>query len=81
MLIEAAWHYRHAPAARRLPEPDQRAWQAQVRLHHRYRHLSEHGKRSTVVNVAIARELAGFFWAAMTNQPLTTSQQPEEVAA
>lgn len=36
------------------------AWQAQVRLHHRHRHLSEHGKRSTVVNVAIARELTGF---------------------
>ena len=25
---------------------------------------------STVANVAVARELAGFLWAAMTNQPL-----------
>lgn len=61
LLIEAAWHYRHAP---RRPaggaEPDERAWQAQVRLHHRYRHLTEHGKRSTVANVAVARELVGF---------------------
>ncbi|MCA1697502.1 MAG: IS110 family transposase [Actinobacteria bacterium] len=83
LLVEAAWHYRHVPRRPSSgPQPDQRAWQAQVRLHHRYRHLTEHGKRSTVVNVAIARELAGFLWAAMTNQPLTTtSKQPQEVAA
>jgi hypothetical protein len=56
--------------------------QAQVRLHHRYRHLTEHGKRSTVVNVAIARQLVGFLSAAMTNQPLTSSsEQPQKVAA
>ncbi|MCA1680900.1 MAG: IS110 family transposase [Actinobacteria bacterium] len=82
LLIEAAWHYRHAPRRpAKEPQPDQRAWQAQVRLHHRYRHLTEHGKRSTVVNVAIARELLGFLWAAMTNQPLTTTSRPQEVAA
>lgn len=83
LLIEAAWHYRHAPRRPASgPQPDERAWQAQVRLHHRYRHLTDHGKRSTVVNVAIARELVGFLWAAMTNQPLTTrNQQPTEVAA
>ena len=52
------------------PSRDARAWQAQVRLHHRHRHLTEHGKRSTVANVAVARELVGFLWAAMTNQPL-----------
>ena len=83
LLVEAAWHYRHAPRRpAKDPQPDQRAWQAQVRLHHRYRHLTEHGKRPTVVNVAIARQLVGFLWAAMTNQPLaTSSQQPQEVAA
>ena len=70
LLIEAAWHYRHAPRRPTSgPQPDQRAWQAQMRLHHRSRHLTEHGKRSTVVNVAIARELVAFLWAAMTNQP------------
>jgi transposase len=82
LLVEAAWHYRHAP---RRPaagsQPDERAWQAQVRLHHRYRHLTEHGKRSTVVNVAIARELVGFLWAAINDQPLTTRNQPQEAAA
>ncbi len=81
-MVEAAWHYRHAPRRPASgPQPDERAWQAQVRLHHRYRHLTEHGKRSTVVNVAIARELVGFLWAAMTDQPLTTRNQPQETAA
>ena len=79
LLIEAAWHYRHAPRRpTNGPQPDERAWQAQVRLHHRYRHLTEHGKRSTVANVAVARELVGFLWAAMTNQPLrATDPSPQ----
>ena len=34
------------------------------------RRLTEQGKRSTVANVAVARELVGFLWAAMTDQPL-----------
>jgi transposase len=89
LLIEAAWHYRHAPrlSARQraanadLPADVQaRAWQAQIRLRHRHRTLTDHGrKRTTVTNTAVARELAGFLWAAMTNQPLRDEQQ--EVAA
>ena len=48
-----------------------RAWQAQVRLNHRHRVLThDRGKRATVTNVAVARELLGFLWAAMTEQPL-----------
>jgi transposase len=79
LLVEAAWHYHHRPRqsarAARLSEhvPPQvatRAWQAQVRLNHRHRSLSEHGKRSTIANVAVARELTGFIWAAMTTAPL-----------
>ena len=82
LLIETAWSYRHTPRRPdRGPEPDERAWQAQIRLHHRYRHLTDHGKRSTVATVAVARELAGFLWAAMTDQPLTTRDQLEAVAA
>jgi transposase len=82
LLVEAAWHYRHAPRRPASgPQPDQRAWNAQVRLHHRYRHLTEHGKRATVINVAIARELAAFLWAALTDQPMTTPDQPQEAAA
>jgi transposase len=87
LLVEAAWHYRHRPRqsarAARLsehvpPEVTTRAWQAQIRLHHRHRVLAEHGKRSTVANVAVARELAGFIWAAMTKAPL---RDAEEAAA
>ena len=71
LLIEAAWHYRHAPRLpKNGPPPDERAWRAQIRLYHRHRHLTDHGKRSTVANVAVARELVGFLWAAMTDQPL-----------
>jgi transposase len=71
LLVEASWAYRHPPKAReRGPETDERAWNAQVRLHRRYKHLTENGKRSTVATVAIARELAGFLWAAVTDQPL-----------
>jgi transposase len=82
LLCEAAWHYRHPPRrSARRPEPDERAWQAQVRLFHRWRHLTEHGKRSTVANIAIARELAGFIWAAMTDQPSKPIPDREEVAA
>ena len=79
LLIEAAWHYRHHPrtsaraaslAGHVPPEVSAHAWQAQVRLHHRHRVLAEHGKRSTVANVAVARELSGFIWATMTRVPL-----------
>ena len=83
LLVEAAWHYRHPPRrSARRPEPDERAWQAQVRLFARWRHLTGHGKRSTVANIAIARELAGFIWAAMTDQPASArGSEPQEVAA
>lgn len=85
LLIEAAWHYRHRP---RTPErrngpsavdapPDlaARAWKAQIRLHGRHRDLIAAGKRPTVATVAVARELTGFIWAAMTDQPLREEVQ------
>jgi transposase len=76
LLVEAAWSYQHRPRRPdRGPEPDARAWQAQIRLHARYRHLTqERGKRSPVATVAVARELAGFLWAAATDQPLIHDQ-------
>ncbi len=41
------------------------SWQAQQRLHRVWRRLEgERGKRRTIVAVAVARELAGFCWAA-----------------
>jgi transposase len=70
LLTEAAWHYRHAPRRpTKGPEPSTQAWQAQIRLHQRQRHLTQQGKRSTVVTVAVARELTAFLWAEMTDQP------------
>lgn len=73
LLVEASWHYRHKPRRpERDPQPSERAWQAQIRLHRRWTHLTLHGKRSTVANIAIARELTAFLWAAMTDQPLRT---------
>jgi transposase len=84
LLIEAAWHYQHPPRRPARPAAltehvpaavSARAWQAQIRLHHRHRHLTRHGKRSTVATAAVARELAGFLWAAMTHQPLRNQQE------
>mgnify|MGYP002511428304 CR=1 FL=1 len=72
-LIEAAWHHRRAfnplstasmmrssgvPA--RVAEA---AAQANRRLKDRSAHLLQRKKPSNIVNVAIARELAGFIWA------------------
>jgi transposase len=85
LVVEAAWHYQHpARLSRRIavskecvpPQVFARAWAAQVRLHHRHRTLLRHGKLPTVANVAVARELCGFVWAAMTEQPIR-----EEVTA
>src|SRR6266516_4105231 len=75
LLVEAAWHYQHPPrlsARIRANEPLvppqalARAWQAQIRLHERHRHLVRNGKLPTVATVAVARELCGFLWATMT---------------
>jgi hypothetical protein len=59
----------HALATRSQGQPAAvvaQAWRAQQRLHRRYRHLVGHGKRPPVAVAAIARELVGFIWAAMT---------------
>ena len=85
LLGEAAWHDQHPPRiSQRLasahahvpPEASGRAWTAQLRLHHRHRTLAAHGKRTPVANVAVAREVAGFIWAAMTHQSLRTTRRP-----
>jgi transposase len=73
LLVEAAWHYRRAPAkgqalkrrqAGQNPHVLAISWQAQQRLHRSWQRLDhERGKRRTIVAVAVARELAGFCWA------------------
>jgi transposase len=88
LLVEAAWHYQRPPRlSARIkanepllpPEALARAWQAQIRLHERHRHLTRNGKLPTVATAAVARELCGFIWAAMTRQPLrdTPTSQPD----
>lgn len=75
VLVEAAWHYRHHPfigkqLRRRQqggPEPaKQHAWRAQQRLYRRYQRLAARGKPKQHVVTAVARELTGFVWAALT---------------
>jgi transposase len=82
VLVEAAWSYRMR-AQLSKPIADRNvgvadgvkaiAWKAQKRLHKRYRRLIARGKCKAEVVVAVARELAGFIWAA--------ARQPEYLAA
>jgi transposase len=73
LLIEAAWHYRHQPNAaslkrRRQGQPSEvvaLADKAMYRLHRRFNRLLAKGKPRPKTVVAIARELAGFVWAAL----------------
>jgi transposase len=75
VLVESAWHYRHHPFLGRTLRLRQRgaspdavdvAWRAQSRLHRRYRRLAARGKPKQVIVTAVARELAGFLWATLT---------------
>jgi transposase len=81
LLVEAAWHYQHRPRVgvaltrRRKGQPGRViaiAEKAQQRLCRRFRHLADHKPGPTVV-VAIARELAGFLWAALQPAPTPAS--------
>ena len=75
VLIESAWHYRHHPFIGDALRHRQRgapasvinhAWVAQRRLHRRYRRLAARGKPKQHIVTAVARELSGFLWAALT---------------
>jgi len=76
VVVEAAWHYRHAPFIR--PQLKRRqvgqpasicatSFKAQQRLHMRYRRLLGRGKNMQQTMTAIARELLGFMWAIAIN--------------
>jgi transposase len=76
VLVESAWHYRHHPFLGRALRLRQRgapaavieqAWRAQHRLHRRYRRLAARGKAKQHIVTAVARELTGFLWAALTH--------------
>ena len=75
VVVEAAWHYRHHPfvgerlRTRQQAAPAQSvalAWTAQHRLGRRVRRLAARGKARPTVVTAVARELTGFLWAALT---------------
>jgi transposase len=75
ILVEAAWHYARPPRlGRTLYErqeglPDhvlQIAARAQHRLYRIHKRMRERRKPGNVINVACARELACFLWAAAT---------------
>lgn len=76
VLVEAAWAYSHRPAVgaklrRRQvdlpPELVAFSWKVQLRLCARFKRLAA-TKQRNVAAVAVARELAGFVWAVMTER-------------
>lgn len=82
LLVEVAWHYQHRPgigvalARRRKGQPVRVmaiADKAQHRLCRRFRKLAAEHKPAPKIAVAIARELAGFIWAALQPQPATVN--------
>ena len=78
LLIEASWHYKHKPVVagkvrkRREGQPQESlrvADKAMKRLYKKYHKLTDKGKEKKVAIVAVARELAGFIWGAMVENP------------
>ena len=87
MLIECAWGYRFPArktaviqrrAEKSSPQVQALAWQAQQRLCGKFRRLAARGKPSTVIVVAIARELLGFIGA--ITREVKRQQQLSEAA-
>ena len=86
VLTEAAWPYRLAPKVSEAMQQRQEgqsqavrmiAWEAQQRLHKRFKQLS-FKKKSVVAATAVARELAGFVWAiACKVKPAQQAPAPE----
>jgi transposase len=79
LLVETAWHYQHRPSVgkaltrRRKGQPARViaiADRAQQRLCRRFRTLAAEHKPAPKIAVAIARELAGFLWAALQPVPV-----------
>ena len=82
LLVETAWHYQHRPSVgvsltrRRKGQPSRViaiADKAQQRLCRRFRKLAAEHKPAPKIAVAIARELAGFLWAALQPPPATVN--------
>jgi transposase len=82
LLVETAWHYQHRPSVgvaltkRRKGQPGRViaiADKAQQRLCRRFRKLAAEHKPTPKIAVAIARELAGFLWAALQPAPVSVT--------
>jgi transposase len=82
VVVESAWHYRHAPRIgpelrrRRAGQPSDVisiAEKAAHRLHRRFGRLQARGKPGGKVVVAVARELVGFLWAALYPMSIKTA--------
>jgi transposase len=83
VLIEAAWHYRHRPGVgvalsrRRQGQPARViaiADKAQQRLCRRFRQFAAAHKPPAKIVTALARELAGFLWAALHTAPASPAR-------
>ena len=92
-MIEAAWNNRTPARISRtvlarqegLPKAvTEAAWNAQTRLHQRYKHLTGVGrKKSQVAAAALGRELSGFVWAIgrlVKPHPVTSGSQKGKAA-
>jgi transposase len=75
VLVEASWSYRYRPAVRgglakrqenQPPQVVAYSWEAQCRLNAVYNKIAYKKHRNKAV-CAVARELAGFIWGAMTD--------------
>lgn len=75
LLVESSWHYARQPRIgatlqnRQAGQSDHIltiAWRAQHRLHRVHHQMRERGKPGNVTTIAVARQLAGFLWAAAT---------------
>ena len=74
VLVQAAWAYRHPPRVGQAlttrqagvdPQVIALSWKAQHRLHALYKRLAVN-RGAKIAVVAVARELVGFLWGAMT---------------
>jgi len=91
VLVEAAWHQRHAPSrsklmrGRRMDQPDwvvRLAERAERRLCRRYWRLVQGGKIPVKATTAVAREMAGFIWAVLFYRgPAPAEDRPGHRAA
>ncbi|HUE85660.1 MAG TPA: hypothetical protein VMO26_06245 [Vicinamibacterales bacterium] len=80
LLVETAWHYQHRPSVgialtrRRKGQPGRViAIADKERLCRRFRKLAAEHKPAPKIAVAIARELAGFLWAALQPAPVAVT--------